>query len=384
VSAQARRAEADALADKAYEAAFNLDRAEAMAAARQLVALEPRQSRSHRVLATVLWTDILFRIGAVTVDHFIGSLTKSQDTRPPIPPDVEREFEDSVGRAIDLAETRLSEHPDSVDARYELGASCAIQASFRASIGGSLTAAFRSARKAYKAQEEVLERDPTHPNANVIAGTYRYAISGLRFPSRWFAYLAGFSGDRERGIAMVEAAANGPATVYDALPALLLIYAREKRYEDALAVADRLSQAFPRNRLFVLEVGSAALRAGRASQAERVLRQGVEALTSDERPKAPGEEALWLYKWGSALIELGRTAQAADLLDRALERGPLGWVEGRIHLELGKVADLESRRAEAVEAYRLARTIAARDNDPVGRDAAEALLEQPYRSGSRP
>jgi len=380
----ARPASAGELASQAFEAAFNLDQAEALAAARELVAAEPGASLSHRVLATVLWTDILFNIGAISTDHFLGSLTKSKDTRPPVPVAVEREFDESVTRAIELAQADIRQNPDSISARFDLGAAYAIQASFNASIRGSLASAFGAARRAYKAQEDVLKRNPDHPGANIMAGTYRYAVAGLRFPSRWLAYLAGFSGDRERGIAMIEAASAKPGAAYDALPSLLLIYTREKRYDDALDVAERLSRAFPRNRLFVLEAGVAALRAGHAARAERVLRNGFEAFGADPRRKAPGEEALWLYKWAAALIELGQPAEAAPLLDRALARNPLGWVEGRIHLERGKVADLSGRRTDAVSAYRLARTIASRDDDPVGRDAAEALLDRPFEKGGMP
>jgi tetratricopeptide (TPR) repeat protein len=375
--------QADALAHQAYDAAFNLDYDAAVAAARRLTAVAPDEPRSHRVLATVLWTRILFQIGAITVDHFMGSLTKSKDTRPPVPADLHAEFTRALDRAIGLAETRLDRNRRDLEARYDAGAAYAIQASFRASIDGSVTAAFGPARKAYSAQADVLEHDPDHPSANVIAGAYRYVVSQLRFPSRWFAYLVGFAGDGERGIAMIEGATRDPDALYDALPALLLIYTRERRHDQALAVAERLARAFPRNRLFRLEVASATLRAGRARQAERLLAAGVGELGTETRPLAPGERAMWLYQHAAALVELGRAADAQRRLDEALAREPLGWVRGRIHLERGKLADLAGRRSDALEAYRLARAIAERDNDPIGQRAAQGLLDRPFRHGDR-
>ena len=374
---------ADALAREAYDAAFNLDYDGAVDAARRLTALAPDDPRSHRVLATVLWTRILFQIGAITVDHFMGTLTKSKDTRPPVPGSLHEEFTAALTRAIDLADARLQQNRRNLEARYDLGAAHAIQATFRASIEGNVTSAFGPARRAYGAIAEVLEHDSGHTSANVIAGTYRYVVSEQRFPSRWLAYVVGFAGDGERGIAMIERAAESPAAVYDALPALLLIYTREGQHDDALAVAERLARAFPRNRLFTLEVGSAALRAGRPREAERAIAAGLDALDAETRPLAPGERAMWLYQHARALVELGRAADAQRRLDAALAADPLGWVRGRIHLERGKVADLGGRRADALEAYRLARTIAARDNDPIGRRAAEALLNQPFRPGGK-
>ena len=55
---------------------------------------------------------------------------------------------------------RLKRSPNDLQAQYDLGAAYAIQASYSASVEGSLTAAFRSAKRAYDAQEDVLTRDP--------------------------------------------------------------------------------------------------------------------------------------------------------------------------------------------------------------------------------
>jgi hypothetical protein len=55
------------------------------------------------------------------------------------------------------------------------------------------------------------------------------------------AYVAGFGGDREYGVRLVEEAARFKGdTQTDAKVALLLLYNREARFKDALAVADDL------------------------------------------------------------------------------------------------------------------------------------------------
>jgi len=384
ISRQSDRPPAADLADRVYAAAFNLDHDEAVRLARQLVAEQPDESRSHRLLATVLWTNMLFRMGAVTVDYFMGSLTKSKDTRPPIPAELEREFSAALDRAIALTEARLDRNRHDLEARYDAGAVYAIQASFRASMDGSPAAAFGAARKAFNAQEDVLDADPDHVGANVIVGTYRYIVSTLRFPSRWLAYLVGFGGGKERGISMIESATRDPSSVVDAVPALLLIYTREERYGDALRMAERLSDTFPRNRLFRLEVAAAALRAGQAARADEILTREIARLPEDTRPRVPGERALWLYKRAAARVELGRQADARRDLDDALTGNPAGWIRGRVHLERGKLADLAGRRAEAVEAYRAARDLAGRNQDPVARREAENLIGRPFEPGRSP
>ena len=66
--------------------------------------------RAHRALANVLWLNLLFQRGAVTVDHYLGSFSSSTvDLKKP-PADVDAEFRREVGKAIELAEQRVAAH----------------------------------------------------------------------------------------------------------------------------------------------------------------------------------------------------------------------------------------------------------------------------------
>ena len=99
-----------------------------------------------------------------------------------------------------------------------------------ATIEGRIFAAFRSARRAYDEHERVLALDPRRKDAGLILGTYRYLVSTLAAPTRLMAYLAGFGGGRERGLALLEDAARYPSDAQtEAKLALLLLYNRERR-----------------------------------------------------------------------------------------------------------------------------------------------------------
>jgi len=193
------------------------------------------------------------------------------------------------------------------------------------------------------------------------------------------AYVVGFGGGKERGIALIEAATRGVDTHIDARVALLLIYSREGRHLDALRVAHELEAAFPGNRLFTLEAGSAAIRAGRAAEAEATLSRGLAAFEKDPRAKIPGERSLWLYKRGTARLALNRLREARTDLEAALNGSAVNWVQGRVHLELGKIADLTERRPDALSAYRIAQTTCESSHDPVCAGEAERLLRRPFR-----
>jgi hypothetical protein len=60
----------------------------------------------------VLWLNILFRRGAVAVDHYLGSFTSSNVDLSKPPPELDREFRLHVAKAIDLAEKRVAANQD--------------------------------------------------------------------------------------------------------------------------------------------------------------------------------------------------------------------------------------------------------------------------------
>lgn len=384
--AYARQNDVDALLDRAYDAAYNLDYEEAIGLARKAVTIAPDASRTHRAVASIVWFHMIFRRGAVTVDHYMGGVTKNQKSRPKPAADVDAEFRAAMGKAISLAEAAMRNAPTGIQEQFDAGAAYALQASYVASVEGSLSSGFRAAKRAFDLEEAVLKRDPSRTDAGVVVGTYRYLISSLNLPSRVFAYMAGFGGGKEHGIALLEAASQNPRSRVDAGSALLLVYSREGRHAEAMAVAERLGKQFPRNRLLTLEAGAAAIRAGQADRAEAMLTGGLKQLDADSRPKFPGERAVWLWKRGSARISLNRLADARADLDAALTHDPADWIEGRIRTDIGRVHDLAGRRAEALAEYARARTLCRGDDDPIGDRLAADLERRPFRfdGGSAP
>jgi tetratricopeptide (TPR) repeat protein len=377
---------------RALDLAYNLDHDQAIDLLRRAIALTPEDPAPHRSLASVLWLNMLFRRGAVTVDHYIGSFTRSSVDLPKPPPELDKEFRSHVNRAIELAEKRVAANPKDPQAHYDLGAALGLEASYTATVEGKLLAGFRAARRCYDEHEKVLALDPSRKDAGLVVGTYRYVVSTLSLPVRMLAYVAGFGGGKDRGIQMLRETAEydldtgtrratsgaraetGNDVRADALFALILVYNRERRYDDALQALDRLRRLFPRNRLIWLESGSTALRAGRGQLADELLTQGLAALATDQRPRMPGEEALWHYKRGAARALLGRTEDATADLKFALAADPQPWVHGRARVELGRLALKRGDRSSAANEAKQAETLCERGNDPVCVQDARSVL----------
>jgi tetratricopeptide (TPR) repeat protein len=243
-----------------------------------------------------------------------------------------------------------------------------------ASVEGSLMGGFRAARRSYDEEERALALDPSRKDAGLIVGTYRYIVSTLSLPMRWMAYVVGFGGGKDRGLRMIEEAAASPGeNRTDAQFALVLLYNREKRYDDAARVVTDLHRRYPRNRLVLLEAGATALRAGRAADADRLLTDGISAFERDGRVKIPGEAALWHYKRGAARVQLGRRDDALHDLRQATDGAAPLWIQGRAHVELARLAsrsgDANGARGEAQHAVELC----GRGNDPACVEEAKRI-----------
>lgn len=70
-------------------------------------------------------------------------------------------------------------------------------------------------------------------------------------------------------------------------------------------------------------------------------------MSRDARPRIPGEEALWHYKRGAARVMLGRREDALTDLRAALSPDAAGWVQGRAHVELARLAVQRGDKAVA-------------------------------------
>ena len=365
-----------ALRAKAADEIYNLDRDLALATFRQAVAADPGDAAAYRGVATALWLTITFRRGNMTVDDYLGRVTRPNAGFPPPPADTAAAFNDAIDRALAIARRKIAANPKDADAHYQVAAAVGLRASYAATVEGRMLGAFRAAREAYEEDETVLALDPRRTDAGLIVGTYRYVVSALALPLRWIAYVAGFGGDKEMGLQLIEGAAAYPGeSQTDARFALVLIDNREKRYDEALKQLELLKAHYPRNRLLWLETGSTDLRAGRPAEAERALEDGMARFANDTRPRMFGEDALWHYKRGTARAEVGRAADARDDLTKAIALEGRAWVKGRAHLELGKLALKAGDRAAARRDLEAAVSLCAGDNDALSADEARNLLK---------
>lgn len=372
----------DDLIRQGYDLAYNLDHDEAVAALRRAIDETPDDPAPYRAVAAITWLRIIFLRGGFLVDNYLtgaGATISTRRVKTQKPPEsLDESFKVHIEKAVELSEEAVENNPDDPDAHYELGASVALAASYKATIEGNALPALRDAKRAYTAHEKVLELDPRRKDASLILGLYRYLVSMLPRAFRMVAYLVGFDGGKDEAIRLVEEAAAYPGdTRSEAQFALVLLYNRERQFGGAQRVLSDLKRRFPRNRLVWLESGSTWLREERAAKAEQALDVGFSKLVQDERVRMKGEESIWRLKRGAARVAQGRLDQAVPDLEAASD-GDYAWVVGHAHVELGKVADLEGERERAKDEYDRARKLCGRAKHRRCVKTAEELKKTGY------
>ena len=199
---------------RGYDLAYNLDYDEAVAALARAIESDPAHPGGYRGIAAITWLQILFLRGGVLVDSYLsdsgGTISRRRAKRLKPPEELADRFTSHIDRAVELSEAAVRRAPDDPDAHYELGASVALAASYRASIEGDALGALRQAKEAYTAHQTVLELDPRRKDANLTLGIYRYLVSLLPRAVRMLAYLVGFDGGKAEAIRLIEEAAAYP------------------------------------------------------------------------------------------------------------------------------------------------------------------------------
>jgi tetratricopeptide (TPR) repeat protein len=364
---------------RGLELGYNLDHAEALATFKEAIAADPDSPAGYRLAAATIWISVLFEQGIITVEDYLGQARANVSRSAPAA-GLDAAFRGYLRQAQILAERQLRERPSDPEAHFQVGAAFGFEASYVATVEGRVMGGLGSARRAYAEHRRALRLDPARKDAGLIVGMYRYAVSELAVPLRLVAYLSGFGGGREQGLRLIEDAARDASDVQaNALFTLILLYNREGRYDDALDVIRQLRARYPRNRLLRLEAGGTALRAKRPAEARVWLEEGLARFADDPRPHAPGEEARWRYAYGSALVALKDVSPAQRELRAALAGATRDWVRGRVHKELGKLADLAGDRPRALVEYRQAVRLCRHDKDSTCADEVKALLKTAYR-----
>jgi hypothetical protein len=379
----------EALRADGFEALFNLDYERARKDFQDVAHLFPNHPAGPQFLAAGLWIQTLYETRRLQASLYSGDsfYTTSEDK---VDPKVVDQFRDWTREAKRLAETRLKQNPKDVEALYYLGATQGLKASFEEAVERRHFTALRDGSDAVDRHRDVLKLDPNYHDAEITIGLYDYVVGSLPLPAKMLAGITGAHGSKRRGLATIERVTReGRWARDDARTLLIVLYTREHRYGDVLALARELSAKYPRNYLFRLEAAD-ALVAQAASErkanhsvavadAEREAFATFELLLHDRSLRDAAARSLDLihFKYGEALLVAGFGERAAKefLTATAVPNADPG-LTTMAHLFAAHGFDVAGKRNEALAEYRIA---LARPNVYDSRSLAQKGLREPFK-----
>ncbi len=332
----------------------------------------------NHIAQTLLYRE-MFRNGALETELVSGNNPFLRREKMNPTPEVQREFAEAIEKAIGLANVRLERNPNDDGALYGRSVAYSLRANYNFLVRKAWRDALHDATDARNDCHRVSELDPSNYDARLIEGVHDYVVGSLPWTWRMLGFLAGFHGDKERGLHTIEEVSQkGKLTNVDAEVLLCALYRREGQPRKALPLLEDLQKRFPRNHLILFETAQMYSQLGDKNRAVAA----IDKVMDMKKAGLPGYSGV---SWEKIYFQLGNIQFWYNDLDRALDNlkkvtashnevdlntGVLAW------MRMGQIYDMKNRRSDAIDAYKHAIAFA-----PEAEAAKESrgYISSPYR-----
>ena len=246
----------DKLRAEGYQALYNLDYEGARKRFREMIQLAPDHPSGPQCMAASLWVEQLNESWELKATLY-STKTYAEGKRKVSPTQI-AEFRKWIRQTKMLAEAKLRQNKRDVEALYFLGAAEGLDAAYAAAVERKFRSALKSGSSAVDRHKEVLKLSPEYRDAELTIGLQDYIVGSLPLPLKVIAGTMGVRGSKKRGLETLERVSVEGRWSRDLARTLLVdLYKREKRWKDAAATARSLSERYPRNYLFKLQMADA-------------------------------------------------------------------------------------------------------------------------------
>ena len=351
---------------------YNVELQAAIGDFKKAVESDPDNVLFHNYLGNAYLFTELQRLGKLEGNLYDASNSFLKEKSPEPNPQVITRFKEQIEWVKKRCEARLAKNPKDVEALYALGAAYGIEANYLFSIERKWFDALDAGGKANDLHEKVLKIDPNYHDAKLIPGAYQYVVGSIPRSVKWLAFIFGFHGSRERGVAMLqETMVHGKLASTDAIFLLVVIYNREKQYEYARRLLQSLADYFPRNPLVRLEIARSYVKEGQIDKALLQYTQVARDLEAGKfgEGKVP-RERLW-YQIGTLYQQQRKYSEALEAYTKVTDHSNSdGLIKAHAGLRRGEVFAAQNRMDRARAEYE---RVAAMPYDEPRRLAQERL-----------
>lgn len=385
---QTERAKFEQLRISGSEALYNLDYEGARKIFKEMAVAFPNYPAGPQFLADTLLIEALYQTRRLQASLYNSDsfYSKNEDKADPKLVD---QFRTYTRQARQMVEARLKQNPNDTEALYFFGAIEGLKASFEETVERRHFAALKDGNDAVDKHRQVIKLDPNYRDAEMTIGLYDYTIGALPLPTKIAVGFLGHRGSKKRGIVTIERVAReGNWVKEDAKTLLIMLYKRENRFTEAVAIARELGAKYPRNYLYKLEtaealVSQAALerKANQAATtaAETEAFATFETLLRDKTLRETVGKALDLihFKYGEALMTAGQNEKAAkEFLAAASAPSAQQGLATMALLYAARALDLSGKRNDALIQYR---AVLTRPNVYDAHELAQEGLKEAYK-----
>lgn len=278
-------------------------------------------------------------------------------------------------KVIGMCDQRVNQNPQDKDALFARGYAKGMHAAFVTLADHAFSAAARQGLQARNDSEAALKIDPQYADAEMAIGIQQFAVASLPRFLRFVVGVFGVGGSKSRGIALLrDSAQHGVVTTVESRTALSLFLRHDGRYPEALQVERSLTDQYPHDYLFSLEVANLLKDEGHGYEAIAAYKQ---VLADAQKPGYFIDPRLQMAWFGLAETQRGynQLPDAVKSYIQAAEQPNCSpWLRSRAQVNAGEVYDMLHQRANAVKMYQLA----ASGGDTSQADLARKYLKSPY------
>jgi len=196
--------------------------------------------------------------------------------------DLAAAFLEQSESAVDLSERRLDKHPSDTTMVFLLSGLHGYR-SLVAASEKKYRVAMQSGITGFSYTRQLLSIDSNRPDAQIGRGMFYYMVGSIPSEVRWLTNIAGIRGDTEMGFRELEKAAESENAVrFDAMMMLMYLHEKEGETKEAVKYAERLTERFSDNVIFLFKTGELHEKLGNTDRAvenyRRVIRENNENL----------------------------------------------------------------------------------------------------------
>jgi hypothetical protein len=196
------------------------------------------------------------RLGVIDVELFADDSRFNNRSRLTPDAGVRKAFEDRADQANRLADAALAKSPNNANALYAKTLVCGMRSDYALMIDKHDVEALSYSKQASELARRTLAADQALYDAHLASGVENYMLSLKFAPLRWILSLTGAGTDRAEGIRLLQVTASQGHYLAPFARMMLAVAAiRDGHPQQAREILSSLSREFPRNSLYVRELG---------------------------------------------------------------------------------------------------------------------------------